>query len=121
MYTFPVFFVNEILVICYRGFRKRNEAQCIAIPRPCSGGEAKPAGASAVLRSDTRQVPSCTVKRRLSGPHLGAPPPRFPVVAIAIARPNEYAYILAQAINLYFIAMLFHTMLRFRPFSRNMI
>lgn len=85
------------------------------------GGEAMPAGASAALRSDARLVPSCTVKRRLSGPQLGAPPPRFPVVVIAIARPNEYAYILAQAIILYFIAMLFHTMLRFRPSSRNTI
>lgn len=85
------------------------------------GGEAMPAGASATLRSDARQVPSCTVKRRLSGPQLGAPPPRFPVVVIAIAGPNEYAYILAQAIIIYFIAMLFHTMLRFRPSSRNAI
>lgn len=86
------------------------------------GGEAMPAGASAALRSDARQVPNCcTTKRCLPEPRLGAPPPRFPVVVIAIAGPNEYAYILAQAIILYFIAMLFHTMLRFRPSSRNTI
>lgn len=84
------------------------------------GGEAMRAGVSAALRSDARQVPNCcTAKRCLPEPRLGAPPPRFPVVVIAIARPNEYAYILAQAIILYFIAMLFHTMLRFRPSSRN--
>lgn len=87
------------------------------------GGEAMPRPDSRLhceamrARSPTR----CTAKRCLSEPRLGAPPPRFPVVVIAIARPNEYAYILAQAIILYFIAMLFHTMLRFRPPSRNTI
>ena len=85
------------------------------------GGETLPAKTPAALRSDACRSPSCTVKRRLSGPRLGAPPPRFPVVVIAIARPNEYAYILAQAINLYFIAMLFHTRLRFRPLLRKTI
>ena len=43
------------------------------------------------------------------------------IAVVAITGFNEYAYILAQAIILYFIAMLFHTMLRFRPPSRNTI
>ena len=53
------------------------------------------------------------------GVGAGAAAVRAVVAGAAVG--GVVAYILAQAINLYFIAMLFHTMLRFRPFSRNMI